>query len=91
MVKKQTFDTAQFIGLQDRGVIEVGKKADLNVIDFENLQLHPPKLIQDLPAGGKRLMQHASGYLATIVSGEVIAEKGTLTGAMPGRLVRAGK
>ena len=89
VVKKQTSDTAQFMGLPDRGEIAVGKKADLNIIDFENLNLLPPKLIQDLPAGGKRLMQLATGYKATIVSGEVIVENGKLTGARPGRLVRA--
>ncbi|MCB9232531.1 MAG: amidohydrolase family protein [Bacteroidia bacterium] len=88
VVKKQTWDTAKFIGLHDRGTLEVGKKADLNVIDFEHLRLQPPRLIQDLPAGGKRLMQQAEGYLATIVSGEVILENGRLTGAKPGRLVR---
>lgn len=88
VVKMQTSDTAHFIGLNDRGVLEVGKKADLNVIDFEHLELHPPHLIADLPAGGKRLMQAATGYLATIVSGEVIVENGKLTGAMPGHLVR---
>ena len=89
IVKKQTHDTAQFMGLIDRGVLEVGKKADLNVIDFEDLNLLPPKLIQDLPAGGKRLMQLATGYLYTIVSGEVIVENGELTGERPGKLVRA--
>jgi len=90
VVKMQTHDTASFIGLKDRGTIAVGKKADLNIIDFENLNLLPPRLIADLPAGGKRLMQNATGYVATIVSGEIIAENGKLTGAMPGRLVRFG-
>lgn len=89
IVKKQTHDTAQFMGLPDRGVLQEGKKADLNIIDFEELNLLPPKLIQDLPAGGKRLMQLATGYLYTIVSGEVIVENGNLTGMRPGRLVRA--
>ncbi|PIQ28303.1 amidohydrolase [bacterium (Candidatus Blackallbacteria) CG17_big_fil_post_rev_8_21_14_2_50_48_46] len=88
VIKMQTQDTAAFIGLKDRGTLEVGKKADLNIIEFENLRLHPPYLVADLPAGGKRLMQKASGYRATLVSGEIIAENGELTGAYPGRLVR---
>lgn len=88
MVKMQCHDTAAFIGLKDRGTLEVGKKADLNLIDFEQLQLQPPRLIADLPAGGKRLMQNATGYRATIVSGRIIAENGELTGERPGRLVR---
>ncbi len=88
VVKMQTQVTSAFIGLKDRGTIEIGKKADINVIDFQNLKLQAPHLLSDLPAGGKRLMQKASGYIATIVSGEVIAENGNLTGAMPGRLVR---
>lgn len=88
VVKMQTHDTARFIGLHDRGTVAIGQKADLNIIDFEQLRLHPPHLIGDLPAGGKRLMQHASGYRATLVSGQVIAENGKLTGAYPGQLVR---
>ncbi|PKL77008.1 MAG: amidohydrolase [Candidatus Melainabacteria bacterium HGW-Melainabacteria-1] len=88
VVKMQTHDTARFIGLTDRGTLAPGQKADLNIIDFEALRLLPPRLIADLPAGGKRLMQDAEGYRATIVSGVVIAEGGQLTGAMPGRLVR---
>lgn len=88
VVQMQTQDTARFIGLDDRGTIEVGQKADLNIIDFEHLGLEAPHLIADLPAGGKRLMQKATGYKATLVSGQVIAENGVLTGARPGRLVR---
>jgi N-acyl-D-aspartate/D-glutamate deacylase len=91
VVKRQTHDTASFIGLEDRGTLEIGKKADLNIIDFERLNLLAPKLISDLPAGGKRLMQKAEGYIATIVSGEVILENGELTGLRPGRLVRLGQ
>ncbi len=90
IVQMQTHDTARFIGLTDRGLLAPGQKADINVIDFENLELHAPTMINDLPAGGRRLMQRAEGYLATLVSGEVIAEKGMLTGARPGRLVRMG-
>lgn len=90
VVKKQTHDTARYIGLEDRGTLTVGQKADLNIIDFEALQLQPPHLVADLPAGGKRLLQGATGYIATLVSGTVIAENGHLTGRYPGRLVRVG-
>jgi N-acyl-D-aspartate/D-glutamate deacylase len=65
-----------------------GFKADLNVVDLEHLTLHAPEMRFDLPAGGKRLLQRADGYLATVVSGEVIARDGAPTGALPGRLVR---
>lgn len=88
VIQMQTQDTARFIGLTDRGTLELGKKADVNVIDFDNLKLQPPTLVTDLPAGGRRLLQFADGYRATIVSGEVIVEDGTLTGSYPGRLVR---
>jgi len=89
-VQWQTQRTAEYMGLNDRGVLAVGKRADINVIDLENLSLEPPKLIADLPAGGKRLMQTADGYRATLVAGEVITENGALTGARPGRVVRSG-
>ncbi len=88
IVKKQSHDTANLFGLTDRGTVEVGKKADFNVIDYENLQLHAPHLAHDLPAGGRRLLQHASGYDYTIVSGEITRRDGVDTGARPGRLVR---
>jgi len=91
LVKLQTHDTARHVGMRDRGTVEVGAKADLNVIDLARLQLRTPHMIADLPAGGRRLMQHAEGYVATLVSGEVIAEGGVLTGARPGRLVRVGQ
>ena len=81
-------DTADLYGLQDRGTIEVGKKADLNLIDLEGLRLEPPEMIHDLPAGGKRFMQRARGYRATIVSGEITMENDEPTGAYPGRLIR---
>jgi N-acyl-D-aspartate/D-glutamate deacylase len=90
LVKMQAYDTARFIGLTDRGAVAVGQRANLNVIDFDNLRLRPPTMLRDLPAGGHRLMQRADGYLATLVSGHVIARNGELTGARPGRLVRAG-
>ncbi len=89
VLKMLTSDNARYVGFGDRGVIAVGKKADLNVIDFEGLRLQRPKLVADLPAGGKRLIQHADGYLATIVSGEVVVSRGAFTGARPGRLARA--
>ena len=63
-------------------------KADLNLIDFERLQLEVPRIIFDLPAGGRRMYQGARGYTATIVSGEVIMENGAYTGAVPGTLIR---
>ena len=87
----QTKRTADYMGLSDRGSLEVGKRADVNVIDLENLKLHPPKLVQDLPAGGQRLLQRADGYRATLVAGQVICKDGQLTGAMPGRVVRSGR
>jgi len=90
-VKIQTRDTAEFYGLMDRGLIAPGMKADLNVIDFSNLKLHAPEMIFDLPAGGRRLVQKADGYKCTILSGEVTFEDGKSTGALPGKIVRAGQ
>ena len=91
VVRKQTHDTAELFGLSDRGTIAVGKKADLNLIDMEALRLHAPRMVYDLPAGGRRLMQHASGYVATVVSGVVTRRNGGDTGARPGRLVRGAR
>ncbi len=91
VVKKQTQDTAELFGLTDRGTLEVGKKADLNVIDFDNLKLRSIKLVHDLPAGGRRLLQKAEGYDYTIVSGQVTRRNGEDTGARPGRLVRGAR
>jgi N-acyl-D-amino-acid deacylase len=87
-VQRMTRDTARLFGMSDRGTIEVGMKADLNLIDLENLALELPEAVNDLPAGGKRLMQRAQGYVATFVSGEEIMRNGTPTGALPGKLVR---
>ena len=76
------------MGLLDRGVIAHGMKADVNVIDFDRLSVAAPEMAFDLPAGGKRLLQRANGYTATIASGAVIYREGVATGALPGRLVR---
>ncbi len=79
---------ARAVGLHDRGTLTVGGKADLNVIDLDNLTLHLPEVVRDLPAGGRRLHQRATGYEATIVAGEVIRSFDQSTGARPGKLVR---
>lgn len=89
-VRLQTSATAEVMGVTDRGTIAVGMRADVNVIDFENLALDPPRAVTDLPAGGRRLLQSAKGYVATIVNGTVTRRDGRDTGARPGRLVRAG-
>jgi N-acyl-D-aspartate/D-glutamate deacylase len=89
-VRLQTSSTAALYGFDDRGVIAPGKKADVNLVDFDALHLHAPEMVFDLPAGGRRLVQRADGYVATLVSGEVTYDQGEATGARPGRLVRAG-
>ena len=76
VVKAQTSETADFFGFHDRGRLQPGMKADVNVIDFDGLRLHAPKMIFDLPAGGRRLVQHVDGYDMTICSGTPIFEKG---------------
>ncbi len=83
-------DAASWLSLHDRGVIEVGRRADINVLALDQLALPAPRLVRDLPAGGKRLLQSADGYRATIVAGEVVRENGVTTRARPGRVVRAG-
>ena len=88
VIKAHCQDTAHAVGLNDRGIIAIGYKADINVIDLKNMKLHKPEVHYDLPAGGRRLMQYADGYVATIVSGEIIYRNGEATGARPGRLVR---
>ena len=87
-VKLHTADTARCVGLFDRGLLKPGFKADINVIDFERLNVRKPEVIFDLPAGGRRVFQGAEGYVATIVNGEVIYENGKPTGKLPGKLVR---
>ena len=91
VVAKQTSRTATMIGLHDRGLVAEGMRADLNVIDLDGLTLHRPTMAFDLPAGGKRLLQRADGYLHTFVSGEEVYAQGEHTGALPGRLVRGGQ
>ena len=88
LIQKQCAATAKLVGLDDRGTIEIGKKADLNVIDSEKISLHSPRSVDDLPAGGRRILQDATGYVATIVSGIVTRRNDRDTGARPGRLVR---
>ncbi len=91
LVMRQTKDTAEAVGLNDRGVLATGYKADINVIDFAALAVTPPTLAFDLPAGGRRLVQKANGYSRTVVSGEVVMVNGEHTGALPGRLIRGAK
>ena len=89
VVRMQTRDTAEAIGLGDRGVLAPGLRADLNIIDYDALKLHAPEVVRDLPAGGRRLLQRADGYDATIVAGAVTYREGEPTRALPGRLVRS--
>ncbi len=89
LVRRLTSDTARAAGLADRGVIAPGMRADINVIDVAALGLDAPRMVMDLPAGGRRLLQKARGYRATLVAGEVTYRNGAATGALPGRLVRA--
>ncbi|MBL7498477.1 amidohydrolase family protein [Frankia sp. CNm7] len=91
VVRKQTHDTARLYGLGDRGTLQQGKIGDVNVIDYDNLRLHPPRVVSDLPAGGSRLVQRAEGYVATIKSGVVTFADGADTGARPGRLLRGAR
>jgi N-acyl-D-amino-acid deacylase len=90
LVKRQTSETADFFGLSDRGRLAPGLRADVNLIDFDGLRLYQPELVNDLPAGGRRFVQRVNGYRATLVAGTPIFEDGEHTGALPGRLVRAG-
>ena len=87
-IRMLAHDPAVAVGLHDRGRLVTGSKADLNVIDLARLRLYAPRVVHDLPAGGKRLTQKADGYDATVVSGQVTYRKGIATDALPGRLVR---
>jgi len=88
LVKKQTKDTAETFGLFDRGEIKSGMLADINIIDFDKLNVSHPTMIHDLPLGGKRLVQDANGYIATIKNGQVVSENGKANGVLPGKLIR---
>ena len=89
LVRRQTREPARFAGLHDRGLLAPGMKADINVIDFANLALERPDMVVDLPAGGRRLMQKARGYAATVKAGQITYRNGVATGALPGGLVRS--
>ena len=88
LIKAQSRDTARAVGLSDRGTLEPGMRADINLIDFDNLQVRVPHIVNDLPAGGARLEQRADGYLATMVAGEITYQNAEATDALPGRLIR---
>ena len=88
VIKMQTSETARLLGINDRGILGEGYKADINIIDYQGLTLHEPEIINDLPAGGRRLVQKASGYEYTIVSGKIAFVNGEATGVLNGRLIR---
>jgi N-acyl-D-amino-acid deacylase len=91
VIRKQTSATAEFFGLHDRGRLAPGYRADLNLIDLEGLTLHAPRVVSDLPAGGRRLIQEVDGYEATFVGGVEVYSHGKETGELPGRLIRGAK
>jgi len=88
LIKKQTKDTAETFGLFDRGEIKAGMLADINIIDFDKLNVSHPTMIHDLPLGGRRLVQDATGYIATIKNGKVVSVNGHANGVLPGKLIR---
>lgn len=88
LIRQLTSDTASAAGLNDRGVIAPGKKGDLNILDWDKVAFGRPYVAYDLPTGGRRLLQKAEGYAATIVSGAVTYRDGVATGALPGKMVR---
>ena len=88
LVKSQTWDTARAVDLLDRGTLQLDKRADINVIDFDNLNVSIPEIVHDLPAGGARLQQKSQGYLATICHGAITYRFGSETDHLPGRLIR---
>ena len=89
-VRLVTAAPARTVGLTDRGRIAPGLRADINIVDYDALQLQSPKIQYDLPAGGKRLVQRSKGIDATFVAGEPVWRDGEATGALPGRLLRSG-
>ncbi|MGA2942642.1 MAG: amidohydrolase family protein [Xanthobacteraceae bacterium] len=91
LIKRQTSETADFFGLSDRGRLTPGLRADINIIDYDKLQVQKPELVHDMPANGRRFVQKVDGYEATFVAGTQIFERGTHTGALPGKLVRDGR
>ena len=91
VVEQMTLATAEAVGFTDRGLLGVGLRADLNVIDLDHLTAHAPYIVNDLPAGGARFLQRADGYLHTFVRGVETYSNGVATGALPGRLVRSGE
>jgi N-acyl-D-amino-acid deacylase len=91
LVKRQTSETADFFGLSDRGRLAPGLRADVNLIDYDRLQVRKPELVHDMPANGRRFVQRVEGYETTIVAGAPLFERGAHTGALPGRLIRAGR
>src|SRR5690606_28949790 len=90
-VEMMSARNARYLGLQDRGRIAPGLRADFNIVDPARLRLDTPRLVHDLPAGGKRFLQKAQGYVGTWVRGEAVAREGEVTSARPGRLVRMGR
>ena len=90
-IKRLAADNAAAVGLNDRGLLRVGMKADINILDYDNLRLRSPEIVYDLPAGGKRLIQRTDGFDATVVSGAVVYRNGEATGALPGRLIRGAR
>jgi len=89
-VRKLTSEPADYMGMSDRGRLEVGLKANINVIDLENLRLYAPRMVRDLPAGGQRLLQDSSGYRSMLVAGHEVLRNDQLTGVYPGALFRGG-
>jgi N-acyl-D-aspartate/D-glutamate deacylase len=90
-IRKLTSEVADYVGMSDRGQLQVGLKANINVIDFEKLRLYAPSMVRDLPAGGQRLLQDAAGYRSMIVAGQEVVSNDRLTGHYPGTLYRAGR
>jgi N-acyl-D-aspartate/D-glutamate deacylase len=90
VVRKLTSEPADYMGMSDRGRLEVGLKANINVIDLENLRLYAPRMVRDLPAGGQRLLQDSSGYRSMLVAGHEVLRNDQLTGVYPGALFRGG-